>query len=143
MSRISAVNFLPQVAPLGLVTVIGLILFGCTPSELIIPDSSLLEFKRLTVPTAVLALAYIPVRPPIYSAWTTFHERGAELREFGMYTYVLFGHDLSQTASQEHLIRKRYESLLTEITKSWRYDQFSEVLKKEDVNLFCIPAKHT
>jgi hypothetical protein len=152
---------------------ISLILFGCKPSELIVPTPPPVESKSAsenssrigTEGSAIGAVAAGAVvgylaggkrgalvgaaagaysRPlPTYSVWTTFHERGAELREFGMYTYVLFGSDVLQMTAADPLVYKRYESLLKEITGIWQYEQFSEVLKKEDVNLFCVPVKST
>jgi hypothetical protein len=83
------------------------------------------------------------LKPPIYSAWTTFHEREAELPGFGMYTYVLFGRDVTAITTEESLALKRYESLLKEIVKSWQYGSLPEFSKKEEVNLFCIPVKYS
>jgi hypothetical protein len=79
-------------------------LFGCIPAELRIPepqppDAGLAGAMLGGVIGAAIAIP----RPPIYSAWTTFHERGAELGDFGMYTYVLFGRDVSQITVEESL----------------------------------------
>ncbi len=78
--------------------------------------------------------------PPRTSAWSTFHEKGSELKNFAMYTYVLFGRLPHPTADYDAETRERYTRILEEVTRSTMRDQWGNELPRDEVNLFSIPV---
>ncbi len=75
-------------------------------------------------------------------AWEFFTAIDGESKNFGAYTYVLFGYRTDTGLSED--VRERYKALLDAIlTPTPHRTELPSSIDRKKVNLFCIPGKKT